>query len=45
MRLRNARVTASVRLVTPKLDRILLTWDLTVEELTVSLPAICVDGH
>src|SRR5690242_14292309 len=40
--LRSARDTASVRLATPNLDRILLTWDLTVEELTVSRPAICV---
>ncbi len=35
-------MTASVRLATPNLDRMLLTWDLTVEGLTVSLPAICV---
>src|SRR5574341_1953205 len=42
MRLRSARVTASVRLATPNLDRMLLTWDLIVDELTVSLPAICV---
>src|SRR6476469_8326121 len=40
--LRSARETASVRLATPNLDRILLTWDLIVDELTVSLPAICV---
>ena len=42
MRLRNARVTASVRLATPSLDRMLLTWDFTVDGLTISLPAICV---
>src|SRR6266540_1855912 len=42
MWLRNASVTASVRLATPNLERILLTWDLIVDELTVSLPAIWV---
>ncbi len=41
MRLRSASVTASVRLVTPSLERILLTWDLMVDGLTISLPAIC----
>ena len=33
---RSASVTASVRLATPNFDRILLTWDLIVDELTVS---------
>ncbi len=41
-RLRSASVTASVRLATPNLDRMLLTCDLTVDGLTVRLPAICV---
>ena len=42
MRLRGARVAASVRLATPNLDRMLLAWDLVVDGLTVSLPAIYV---
>lgn len=43
MRLRNARVMASERLATPNLDRMLLTWDLTLEGLTVSLPSyLCI---
>src|SRR5450756_719047 len=42
IRLRNANVTASVRLATSNFDRMLLTWDLIVDGLTVSLPAICV---
>ena len=45
MRLRSARVAASVRLATPNLDRMLLAWDLVVDGLTVSLPAICVLFH
>ena len=40
--LRSAKATASVRLATPSLDRILLTCDLIVDGLTPSLPAICV---
>ena len=40
IRLRKARVTASVRLATPNLERMLLTWDLMVDGLTVSFPAI-----
>ena len=40
IRLRKARVTASVRLATPNFERMLLTWDLTVDGLTVSFPAI-----
>ena len=39
---RSASVTASVRLATPSFDRMLLTCDLIVDGLTVSLPAICV---
>jgi hypothetical protein len=42
MRLRSAKVAASVRLATPNLDRMLLTWGLAVEGLTVSLAAICI---
>ena len=33
------------RLATTNLDRILLTWDLIVEELSDGLPAICVLGR
>ena len=40
IRLRRASVTAFVRLVTPSLDYMLLTWDLMVDGLTVSLQAI-----
>src|SRR5450759_4605956 len=42
IRLRSASVTASVRLATLNFDRMLLTWDLIVDGLTVSLPAIWV---
>src|SRR5690349_10255004 len=37
---RRASVTASVRLPTPSLDKILLTCDLIVDRLTINLPAI-----
>src|SRR5689334_12829375 len=42
MLLRSASVTASVRLATPNLERMLLTCDLMVDGLTVNLAAICV---
>jgi len=41
-RWRTASATASVRLATPSLERIWLTWVLMVDGLTTSLPAICV---